>query len=371
MSSDYWEQIAEPFKDADLDWRVMECGRGEKGPWAKLAAYVDSRAVMKRLDAVCGPQNWKDEYKNIDTPEGVGIICRLSIWDSEREQWITKEDGAGFNRGIETAKSGISDSFKRAANKFGMGRHLYAIGDIWAEKIQEGRPPKGSKCVSIYSKRKLGDGHYWCLAPVLDGKTPTPDSKMRQKIGIVNIVIKLEDRAFDNETDRDDARHDLLEGKLPGDATFEQLERYRNSLLRKIAMSLEAEVYPVEKAWNAARSKYLGDTDMYKASAEKMMAYCKHMGDKNKPNILDAYKNPPAEEVESWKSIDSRQELGKLLNANCERMGSLDLEFRASMDELGLWDQKMMSSALTRENLEIVMASSEMFLANNCEVSDG
>lgn len=86
---------------------------------------------------------------------------------------------------------------------------------------------------------------------------------------------------------------------------------------------------------------------------------------------LDAYKNPPAEEVESWKSIDSRQELGKLVNANCERMGSLDLEFRASMDELGLWDQKMMSSALTRENLEIVMASSEMFLANNCEVSDG
>ena len=39
-------------------------------------AYVTNRAIMERLDAVCEPQNWKNEFK--PAPEG-GILCGISI----------------------------------------------------------------------------------------------------------------------------------------------------------------------------------------------------------------------------------------------------------------------------------------------------
>ena len=38
--------------------------------------------------------------------------------------WISKSDGADDSN-IEGAKGGLSDAFKRAAVKFGIGRYLY------------------------------------------------------------------------------------------------------------------------------------------------------------------------------------------------------------------------------------------------------
>ena len=49
-------------------------------------------------------------------------VCELSL--KINGVWITKTDGAG-DTNIEGEKGGLSDAFKRAAVKFGVGRYLY------------------------------------------------------------------------------------------------------------------------------------------------------------------------------------------------------------------------------------------------------
>ena len=57
-----------------------------KGPGGKMLDYIDSRQVMSLLDAVVGPENWKDHYREVAGK----VYCDLSIRvDGE---WITKSD---------------------------------------------------------------------------------------------------------------------------------------------------------------------------------------------------------------------------------------------------------------------------------------
>jgi hypothetical protein len=122
-----FQKLADPFPPEDIEWRVGRSGMGAKGPWAKVLAYLTSRAIMHRLDSVIGPANWKDEYQK--GPEG-GILCGISIRCGD--EWVTKWDGAE-NTQIESVKGGLSDSFKRAAVKWGIGRYLYRLEEGWAE----------------------------------------------------------------------------------------------------------------------------------------------------------------------------------------------------------------------------------------------
>jgi hypothetical protein len=88
--------------------------------------YITSRSVMNRLDDVVGPSNWWDDYIPIDN----AVICRLSIRLPDG-QVLTKCDVGGNSKTPDSSdveKSGFSDAFKRAAVKFGIGRHLYADG---------------------------------------------------------------------------------------------------------------------------------------------------------------------------------------------------------------------------------------------------
>ena len=104
-----------PFDPQKIKWT----NKGGKSP--NDLAYVDARIVMKRLDDVVGIANWKDEYVHI---EGQGMICRLSV--KIGDEWITKSDGASYTK-IEPVKGAVSDSLKRAAAKFGIGRYLYYL----------------------------------------------------------------------------------------------------------------------------------------------------------------------------------------------------------------------------------------------------
>jgi hypothetical protein len=106
------DQLKEPFPKSELQWR--------KGRSNTILAYIDARCVMKRLDDVVGIDGWQDSYKSIDGR----TMCELSI--RINGEWVTKSDGAG-DTNIEGEKGGISDAFKRAAVKFGVGRYLYYI----------------------------------------------------------------------------------------------------------------------------------------------------------------------------------------------------------------------------------------------------
>lgn len=78
---------------------------------------------------------------------------------------------------------------------------------------------------------------------------------------------------------------------------------------------------------------------------------------------LEDYKNPPAEAVKVWAKIDSKAELFRLFEANCKRLGDRLSEFKGG---LGCKWPEGVTEQLPRDQLEILMASSELFLANNC-----
>lgn len=88
--------------------------------------YVTARTVMNRLDEVLGPENWWDEY----TPMENAVICKLTVRLPDGSS-VTKSDAGGFTTTADTSdyeKTGFSDSFKRAAVKFGIARYLYGDG---------------------------------------------------------------------------------------------------------------------------------------------------------------------------------------------------------------------------------------------------
>lgn len=116
---------AEFPRDA-VHWRVQGQPYERNGTFSAMAlAYIDARDVMDRLDAVCGPDGWQSE---ITETAGGRVLCRLGI--RTESGWVWKTDGAGGTQ-VEAEKGGISDSLKRAAVSWGIGRYLYRLDSPW------------------------------------------------------------------------------------------------------------------------------------------------------------------------------------------------------------------------------------------------
>lgn len=137
-------KLAEPFPEGDLEWRIQSAGKGNNGIWARCVPYISNRAIMQRLDDVCGPGNWRNDYR--EWPGGQ--LCGLSIL-VEREAgvsaWVTKWDGATNPEAKQDGgsdmelKGGLSAAMKRAAVQWGIGRYLYAVDETWARVHPDGR----------------------------------------------------------------------------------------------------------------------------------------------------------------------------------------------------------------------------------------
>lgn len=133
-TNEIFESLKAFFAPEDIEWRVGSTDAQKTRGMA--LAYLDARAVMDRLDEVMGPANWRNEYK--PGPNG-GVICGISLRiDGE---WITKWDGAD-NTAVEPVKGGISDSFKRAAVVWGIGRYLYEFPAVWVKIEAVGKSTK-------------------------------------------------------------------------------------------------------------------------------------------------------------------------------------------------------------------------------------
>lgn len=119
--------LSEPFPAEAIGWRVGATN-SDKDKGIALA-YLQARPVMDRLDDVIGSENWTDSYTPIQSKDGlVGFICTLTL--KLEGEWISKTDGADTSD-IEAIKGGFSDAFKRAAVKWGIGRYLYDLPDVW------------------------------------------------------------------------------------------------------------------------------------------------------------------------------------------------------------------------------------------------
>ena len=70
-----------------LHYDEIECRIGtisEKG--LSLLLYTDARAAMKILDETFGCLNWQRSHQMI----GNSLYCTVSVWDNEKQQWISK-----------------------------------------------------------------------------------------------------------------------------------------------------------------------------------------------------------------------------------------------------------------------------------------
>lgn len=116
-------------KEIPCKWRVQSFSKNK--PSAQCIAYIDARDVMDLLDEVVGVDKWQDDYKFIEDGKdkdgankyrvmaGLGIKCG--------DEWVWKWD-TGTESQTEGEKGQVSDAFKRAGVKWGIGRFLYSKG---------------------------------------------------------------------------------------------------------------------------------------------------------------------------------------------------------------------------------------------------
>lgn len=122
-----------PFK-----WKIQTINQNTKK--AQCVAYIDARDVMDLLDKVVGAKNWQDKYEIMGNQImcGIGIRSGWITGDNTDTEWVWKWD-TGVAGNFETEKSAVSDAFKRAAVKWGVGRFLYDLDFEWV--LTDGKYP--------------------------------------------------------------------------------------------------------------------------------------------------------------------------------------------------------------------------------------
>lgn len=134
----------------DIECRVNTVS--EKG--CSLLLYKDARCDMKILDETVGPENWQRSHELING----NLFCNVSIYDCEKEIWITKQD-VGTESYMESEKGQASDAFKRACFNWGIGRELYTAPFIWIPDsvvtLKEKAGQNGKKAWTTYDKFRV------------------------------------------------------------------------------------------------------------------------------------------------------------------------------------------------------------------------
>ena len=120
-------ELSKQFSKDQIQWRVQRQTRD--GTSALVLAYVDARTVQDRLNEVMGIDGWQCKHISY----GAKTICHLGL--KFNGEWIWRSDGAG-DTNFEADKGAISDSLKRAAVHFGVGRHLYDLPSVFV-KVQK------------------------------------------------------------------------------------------------------------------------------------------------------------------------------------------------------------------------------------------
>lgn len=146
-AQELFDALSAPFPSESIDWRVGSTSSDKSKGMA--LAYIDARAVMDRLDSMCGPDGWQCNYTTVNG----SAICNLGIRMPNGE-WLWKADGAG-QTDMEAEKGALSDALKRAAVRWGVGRYLYDLSSPWIEIEKAGNSYK----IPEAARKKLDTVH--------------------------------------------------------------------------------------------------------------------------------------------------------------------------------------------------------------------
>jgi len=109
------DKLTAKIKPHEIQWRVQSKGNGK----TTVVPYLTNRCVMERFDEQFGATEWQNVFCEWRSK---GVKCGISV--NVDGNWVTKYDGADETN-IEATKGGFSDSMKRAAVQWGLGRDLY------------------------------------------------------------------------------------------------------------------------------------------------------------------------------------------------------------------------------------------------------
>lgn len=121
-------QLKNPFPINLLHYRVGATTK--KKDKAIPLFYITSRDVDKRFDEVLGAENWQKTTEIISNQNGVVAEKTTISIKTPSGEWISR-DGVGEPSQIAGACGAESQSYKRAAAHFGVGRYLYFISIEW------------------------------------------------------------------------------------------------------------------------------------------------------------------------------------------------------------------------------------------------
>lgn len=152
-------------------WRVGNYNKTKTK--ASCLAYIDARDVMDRLDEVCGINRWQDDYKEVGGKliAGIAILCD--------DEWVWKWD-TGSESDIEKEKGQMSDAFKRAAVKWGIGRFLYTMKSPWVDVV-----PSGNTCVPVDAQKQ----RIWDLTEYINNR----NTQGMMGIGVIDSVASADE----------------------------------------------------------------------------------------------------------------------------------------------------------------------------------
>lgn len=129
----------------EIEVRVQSVKNGK----ALHLLYINSRAVTNLLDETVGSFNWISEFYEVCGR----TICRIGIWDKEKEQFIYKSD-TGSESNIEGDKGLISDCYKRCLSRWGV-TELYTSPKIEMPDDGHGNGGYSVSEVTINEQRQI------------------------------------------------------------------------------------------------------------------------------------------------------------------------------------------------------------------------
>lgn len=141
---------------------------------ATLLLYQDARCAMDILDETVGKNCWQRDHKEVKG----NMYCSIGIWDENKNEWIWKSD-CGVESNTEAVKGEASDSFKRSAVNWGIGRELYSSPFIFV------------KCPTVQRQR----GGYELAEKYLFSDAKVSHIKLDDKRKIKELVIEGGDGA--------------------------------------------------------------------------------------------------------------------------------------------------------------------------------
>lgn len=173
------------IKCRDLRKEEIECRVGSTNATGfSLLLYKTARADMTLLDETYGVNNWQCKYYQVKNT----MICAISIWDEEKQQWIEKSDGGDDDFNAEKVKGECSDAFKRAGFRvLPSTRKLYNSPFIWITETEENK-----KSGRYEVKHIKFDEDSVCELVIVNEKTKQVVYSYPKNLNVSNNAVKNE-----------------------------------------------------------------------------------------------------------------------------------------------------------------------------------